>query len=92
MKKEVFFEFINEWTQFSKGWNWRTFHPFMIEVEEDRCMGGFEATFIFMLVGFRVRVNYVETNTTEEINKALEDLKETLEIDKASYETMKQER
>lgn len=56
-----FVDWIEEWSQFFVGCNWRTFHPIFIEVEDDRSMGGVEATVIVLGVGFRVRWNYRET-------------------------------
>lgn len=71
-----FVEFINQWHQFAPGYNWRTFHLIKIEFEDDRIMGGVEATFTFLGLGIRVRYNYVETDNVEEIKKAVEEIKQ----------------
>lgn len=68
---------IEQWSQFFCACNWRTFNPILIEVEDDRIMGGVEATIILLGVGLRVRWNYAET-------EAVTDMKEQVEkIDRA---------
>jgi hypothetical protein len=71
---EVFAEFINEWRQLGSGWNWRTFHPVMIEVEDDRMMGGVEATVIVLGLGVRVRWNYRETEEARDLARRIDEL------------------
>ena len=66
--------FVQEWTQFSSGWNWRTFHPIMIEIEDDCSLGGIEATIIFLGLGFRVRWNYTETDELRDINERVAEI------------------
>lgn len=61
------FEWIFEWRQLTGGYNWYTFHPIMIEFEDERNVGGAEATIIILGVGFRVRWNYMETKATREM-------------------------
>lgn len=60
---------IEEWSQFFGRNNWYTFRPIMFEVEDDRHMGGIEATVIVMGLGFRVRWNYAETDDLHEIKR-----------------------
>lgn len=69
---EVFAEFVNEWPQFGAGYNWRTFHPLMIEVEDDRMMGGVEATVIVLGLGLRVRWNYTETEEARDLARRID--------------------
>lgn len=70
-----FIAWIEEWSQFLGGCNWYTFHPIMIELEDDRMMGGVEFTFIVLGLGFRFRWNYKRTEKVEEILAAVEDIK-----------------
>jgi len=65
----IIWEWIEEWSQLVKNHNWYTFHPMMIEFEDDRHMGGVEATIIVMGLGFRVRWNYAETDDLHEIKR-----------------------
>lgn len=53
-----FINWIEEWSQFFSKCNWYTFTAWKLEFEDDRCMGGLEATFIFMGLGARIRYNY----------------------------------
>lgn len=61
---------IEEWSQFFQECNWYTFHPIHIEFEDERSMGGVEATLIIFGLGFRVRWNYTRTEKVDEIIKA----------------------
>lgn len=65
----LFVEGIEEWSQFFTPCNWRTFHPVMLEAEDDTSMGGFEITTIILGLGFRIRWNYAETEQVQEINE-----------------------
>jgi hypothetical protein len=49
---------IFEWEQLIGKWNWVTFHPIMIELENDKMSGGWEFTLILLGVGIRFRYNY----------------------------------
>lgn len=62
-----FIEWTEEWSQFAGGCNWYTFHPIVIEFEDDRIMGGIEATFIVLGLGFRLRWNYTVTEKVQRI-------------------------
>ncbi len=75
---EAFIELIEEWSQFTPGWNWRTFHPIMLEFEDDRMMGAVEGTVIFLGLGFRFRWNYRETEKTRELAAAVKDIEDNL--------------
>ena len=62
---DVFFNPINEWKQLYeplilKGtkYNWITFHPIHIMLEDDIMSGGYEFEFIVMGFGIRTRWNY----------------------------------
>jgi hypothetical protein len=70
-----FIDRIEEWSQFFEGCNWYTFHPIKIEIEDDRHLGGVEATFIILGLGFRVRWNYQETEEVQELLRRVEDIK-----------------
>lgn len=56
---------IEEWSQFFSACNWYTFHPIMIELEDDRSLGGLEAIVIVLGVGFRVRYTYDDAKLKE---------------------------
>jgi hypothetical protein len=58
-----FAEFIWEWGQLRSGFNWRTFHLVMIEVEDDRMCGAVEVTVVALGVGVRARWTYDSTFT-----------------------------
>lgn len=73
-----FIEGIEEWSQFSGGCNWYTFHPLLIELEDDRCMGGVEGTLIILGLGFRVRWNYRETEMTKDIARRIAEIESDL--------------
>lgn len=68
------FEWIEEWSQFGPDYNWRTFHPFNWEIEDDRVMGAVETTFILLGLGFRVRYTYAVTETMTKIKRQVEDI------------------
>jgi len=66
---------IEEWTQFFDRCNWYTFHPLMIEVEDERNMGGVEVTVIVLGLGFRARWNYARTKTVDSILEQVAEIK-----------------
>lgn len=74
--KGFFIEPIEQWSQLLGGCNWYTFHPIMIEFEDDRHMGGVECSFILLGLGFRARWNYRDTETTEELRRRIEKIYE----------------
>lgn len=67
-----FVELREEWSQFFTACNWRTFHPILIEVEDDRILGGVEATIVILGVGFRARWNYAETDEVKNMKAAVD--------------------
>lgn len=68
-------EWIEEWSQFFGGCNWYTFHPIQIEVEDDRMMGGVEATVIILGLGLRVRWNYRITEKAADILQSVKNIR-----------------
>lgn len=73
--KGWFLHWIEEWSQFFEPSNWRTFHPIFIEMEDDRIMGGVEATVIILGVGVRLRWNYTITDETAGVLQSVADIK-----------------
>jgi len=73
-----FIDWIEQWSQFFTACNWRTFHVAQFEIEDDRIMGGVEATIILFGVGFRARWNYERTDRVEEISKSVEAIRASL--------------
>lgn len=73
---DMFIEFIEEWSQFAGGCNWYTFHPIMLEFEDDRSLGGYECTFIFLGIGFRWRWNHTETEMTKRLEQSMKDIED----------------
>jgi hypothetical protein len=71
-----FVDWIEEWSQFFSDCNWYTFHPIQIEVEDDRIMGGVEATVIVLGIGVRVRWNYAKTEKVAQIIRAVDKIRE----------------
>lgn len=69
------FEWIEEWSQFGPDYNWRTFHPFNWEIEDDRMLGAVETTLIILGLGFRLRWTYTVTEKMEYLKKTVEDIK-----------------
>ena len=65
---------IEEWSQFFADCNWYTFHPLMIEFEDERNMGGVEATVIVLGLGLRVRWNYAVTDDLESIREQIAEI------------------
>jgi len=77
--KGWYFDFIEDWSQFFSPRNWYTFRFAFIEVEDDRCMGGLELTFILLGLGFRVRYNYAETEKVQGIQEQLKEISNELD-------------
>lgn len=67
---------IEEWSQLVQRCNWYTFHPLMIELEDERSMGGLELTVIILGLGFRLRWNYAVTEQVESIRQQIQELQE----------------
>ncbi len=74
--KGWFIDWIEEWSQFFRRDNWYTFHPILIEFEDDRIMGGIEATVTILGLGVRVRYNYTVTAQVEEIQARVKEITE----------------
>lgn len=74
--KGWFVDWIEEWSQFLGGCNWYTFHPVLIEIEDDRIMGGIEATVIVLGLGARVRWNHTKTLQVASIERQVAELTE----------------
>jgi len=74
-----FIEWIEEWSQLLGGCNWYTFHPIMIELEDDRMLGAIEGTFIVFGLGFRFRWNFRMTEQSEELLSAAEEFHSKVE-------------
>lgn len=66
---------IEEWSQFFQRCNWYTFHPFTLEIEDERNMGGFEISLIVLGLGFRARWNYQETDMVRDIKKKVREIR-----------------
>jgi hypothetical protein len=71
----IFFDWIEEWSQFFQQCNWRTFHFTQFEVEDDRSLGAIEATLILLGLGFRVRWNYKTTVFVAQLQQQVDDVK-----------------
>lgn len=76
-----FVEWIEQWSQFVSGCNWYTFHPIKLEIEDDRIMGGVEATVIVLGLGLRVRWNYVEPRHVTRIKRLVAGIKDASPAD-----------
>lgn len=76
---DIFAEFKNDWTQFRRGFNWRTFRLALFEVEDDRMFGAVEATVILLGLGVRVRWTYTITEVAQRLADDCERIKEHLE-------------
>jgi hypothetical protein len=61
-----FIDWVEDWSQFFGPCNWYTFRPILIEFEDDRAMGGIEATVIVLGLGFRARFNYARPERVAE--------------------------
>ncbi len=72
---------IEEWSQFFRRDNWFTFHPVLLEFEDDRMMGGVEMTLVVFGLGFRIRYNYAQTEQVSEIVRRAEEFKEQFKDD-----------
>lgn len=70
----IYWTWIEEWSQFLRHDNWFTFRPIMVEVEDDRIMGGVEVTVIILGLGFRMRLNHTETAEVTEIKQQIADI------------------
>lgn len=66
--------FINEWEQLFGEWNWITFTPICIELQDDDLMKGYEITVIVLGLGFILRYNRpLSDKIYEELDKTIED-------------------
>lgn len=73
-EKSWFIDWIEEYSQFFQECNWWTFHPAYIEFENDKIMGGIEATFIIAGLGLRVRWNHTITPEMQECVDAMAEI------------------
>lgn len=73
----LYLDGIEEWSQFFESCNWYTFRFCFFEFEWDRIMGGIESTFVFLGVGFRIRYNYVETDTVKHIKEQVDEIEKS---------------
>ena len=71
-----FVEFFEQWSQFFGRCNWYTFHPVHFEVENDKILGGIEATIIVLGFGLRWRWNHTETEELTKIKRDVAEIKE----------------
>lgn len=83
-----FASFINEWAQLGPDFNWRTWHPFMWEIEDDRMLGAVETSLIIFGLGVRIRYTYTETETMAGIKRSMDEIKENLAVDPDYYASM----
>jgi len=78
-------EFINQWPEFGPGYNWRTFNPILIEIEDDRMMGAIEFRCVILMLGIRVRYTYTITEKMQRLRRTVEDIRagrvETVPLD-----------
>ena len=65
---------IQEWSQLFEPCNWRTFHPVMVEIEDDIILGGVECTVILLGLGFRIRWNHSQTEFGDELSRRVGEL------------------
>lgn len=72
--KGWFVEWIEEWSQLWQGCNWYTFHPIMLELEDDKIMGGAEFTLIVLGLGLRVRWNHTVTKVVADMKQQVDTL------------------
>jgi|SRR5882672_766159 len=65
-----------QWSQFFRKDNWYTFNINNIEVENDKIMGGFEATVIILGLGCTIRRNHTITEDASYIKEQVDSVKE----------------
>jgi len=70
----VFFEFIEQYSQFGGACNWYTFNPIFVEFEDDRSLGGLECTVVVLGIGVRLRWNYASTPMVDHLKQQMKDL------------------
>lgn len=68
------FDWIEQWSQFFQRCNWYDFTFIRIEVEDDRYLGGIEATVIVLGLECRVRWNHTLTPKMQEIRKQVAEI------------------
>lgn len=74
-EKSWFIQWVEQYTQFIDRDNWYTYHVLSIEFENDKTMGGYEFTFIFLGLGFVWRWNHTETTTMKQCKDAIKDIR-----------------
>ena len=75
-EKDWFFEFYEDYSQLLQKCKWYAFRFAHIEVENDKLMGDFEATFILLGLGFRFRWNHTLTKERQECDEAIKKILE----------------
>jgi|SRR5882672_4666051 len=65
---------IEQWSQFTSKNNWNIFNIINFEFEDDRIMGGLEATFIILGLGARIRFNYKVTEEVSYIQRQITEI------------------
>lgn len=73
--KNWFIEPIQQWSQLWETCNWYDYDLIWIRFENDIIMGGYEATFIILGLGFRWRWNHTVTEDMEYCLDAIESIK-----------------
>lgn len=73
-EKSWFIDWTNQWTQLWEKCNWYDFDLLWVRFENDMIMGGYEATFIVLGLGFRWRWNHTRTQQMEECERMVEEI------------------
>ena len=73
-EKSWFIEWTNQWSQLLEPQNWYDMDLIWIRLENDKIMGGVEATFIILGLGFRWRWNHCTTPAMQDCLDAVEEI------------------
>lgn len=73
--KHWFIDWYQEWSQLWEGCNWYDFTICHIAFENDKIMGGVEATFVLFGLGLRWRWNHTRTEQMAEVEQAVAEIK-----------------
>ena len=73
-EKSWFIDWTNQWPQLWEDHNWYDCDLIWIRFENDKIMGGVEATFILFGLGFRWRWNHTRTEQMAECEDAIEEI------------------
>ena len=74
-EKSWFIEWTQQWSQFWEDCSWYDFDLVWIRFENDKLMGGLEATFIILGLGLRWRWNKVITPAMQECLDGVESIR-----------------